>query len=268
MVKYKSPGRPSLGKEKKPSRHIISDNDIEIFLHDHPEINASEVFQNTVRAMMPHGPDEIRLEMLKKKKSEIEMELNEINPEIIRLEERIHSQKRIKFEASLESDYEAWYLKHMVQVGIFHIINVKPPDIEKTILDWISERKIKAEEIIEKNGKKYLSKDASLYIKEHLSRLKALDGRMIIQPRTWSYLSPTASDFQIAGKYNIRFDYDSFQSDWIAGKISGELPISFFKVYNPKIYDQDMKRNIKKMMEPEYREINDVSVEMVPRDIK
>ena len=57
------------------------------------------------------------------------MELNEINPEIIRLEERIRSQKRIKFEASLESDYEAWYLKHMVQTGLFHIINVKPPDL-------------------------------------------------------------------------------------------------------------------------------------------
>ena len=70
MVKYKSPGRPSLGKDKKPSRHIISDSDIEIFLHAHSEINASEVFQNTVRAMMPHGPDEIRLEMLKKRNLE------------------------------------------------------------------------------------------------------------------------------------------------------------------------------------------------------
>ena len=261
MGKYRSPGRPSLGKDKKPSRHIISDNDIEIFLHDHPEINASEAFQNTIRSMMPHGPDEIRLESLKKRKSEIEKELNEINPEILRLEEKIHSQKRIKLEASLESDYEAWYLRHMVQVGIFHIITVQPPDIEKTILDWISERKVKPQELIEKNGKKFLSKDASMYLREHLSRLRAIEGKMIIQPRIWSYLSPTASDFQIAGKYNIRFDYDSFQSDWLASKISGELPVSFFKQYNPKIYDQDMKREIKKMMEPEYMEINDVSVE-------
>ena len=180
---------------------------------------------------------------------------------LLRLEERIHSQKRIKLEASLESDYEAWYLRHMVQVGIFHIIKVQPPDIEKTILDWISERKVKPQELVEKDGKKFLSKDASMYLREHLSRLRAIEGKMIIQPRIWSYLSPTASDFQIAGKYNIRFDYDSFQSDWLAGKISGELPVSFFKQYNPKIYDKDMKREIKKMMEPEYIEINDLSVE-------
>ena len=261
MGKYKSPGRPSLGKDKKPSRHIISDNDIEIFLHDHPEINASEAFQNTIRSMMPHGPDEIRLESLKKRKSEIERELNGINPEISRLEERIHSQKRIRLEAALEADYEAWYLRHMVQAGIFHILKVQPPNIEQTISDWISERKVKPAEIVEKSGEKFLSKDASLFLKIHLERLKALNGRKIIQPRIWSYLSPSESDFQVAGRYNIRFDYGAFQSDWKAGKISSELPVSFFKSYKPKIFDQDLKREIKKMMEPEYMEINDISLE-------
>ena len=61
--------------------------------------------------------------------------------------------------------------------------------------------------------------------------------------------------------YNIRFDYGAFESDWRAGKIPGELPVSFFKSYKPKIFDQDLKREIKKIMEPEYIEINDISLE-------
>ena len=261
MGKYKSPERPSLGKDKKPSRHIISDNDIEIFLHDHPEINASEVFQNTIRSMMPRGPVEIRLESLKKRKPEIERQLNEINPEIARLEERIHSQNRIRLEVVLEADYEAWYLRHIVQAGIFQILKVQYPNIEQTISDWLFERKVTPAEIVEKSGEKFLSKDAFLFLKTHLERLKALDGSKIIQPGIWAHLSPSESDFRVAGRYNIRFDYSVFQSDWKAGKISGELPVSFFKSYKPKIFDLHLKREIKKMMEPEYMEINDVSLE-------
>ena len=250
--KYRTPGRPSLGKEKKPSRHIISDNDIEMFLHDHPEINASEVFQDTIHSMMPHGPDEIRLEALNKKKSEIERELNEIIPEIKRLKERINSQKRIKLEANIESDYEAWYLRYLVQSNIFRISEVVHLDIYSTINRWIEEGKIKPHEIIEKEHEVFISNSATIFTRQKLNQLGCLEGMKVIPAKNKAHISPMKEEFGVYGRYKISFDYDQFEKDFFTGKISEDLPVQFFKAYKPKIFDPDIKREIKKLMIPSY----------------
>ena len=249
---YRTPGRPSLGKEKKPSRHIISDNDIEIFLHDHPEINASEVFQDTIHSMMPHGPDEIRLEALNKKKSEIERELNEIMPEIKRLKERISSQKRIKLEANIESDYEAWYLRYLVQRGIFMRNKIIPFDIYSAIDGWIKEGKIKPNEIIEKGNEIFISNSATTFTIKKLNKFGCLNGRKVIPAKNETFLIPTKDEFQTNCGYQISFDYELFKKDFFAGKIDSNLPVQFFKAYKPKISDPDLKREIKKLMMPFY----------------
>ena len=250
--RYRTPGRPSLRKDKKPSRHIISDNDIEIFLHDHPEINASEVFQDTIHSMMPHGPDEIRLEALNKRKSEIERELNEIMPEIKRLKERISSQKRIKLEANLESDYEAWYLRYLVQRDIFTRSEVVPLDIYSTIKRWIDEGKIKPYEIVEKEHEVFISNSATIFTRQKLNQLGCLDGMKVIPAKNEAHMSPMKEEFGGYGRYKISFDYELFEKDFFAGRMDGDVPVQFFKAYKPKIFDYDIKREIKKLMMPSY----------------
>ena len=250
--RYRTPGRPSLGKEKKPSRHIISDNYIEIFLHDHPEINASEVFQDTIHSMMPHGPDEIRLEALNKRKSEIERELNEIIPEIKRLKERISSQKRIILEAKLESDYEAWYLRYLVQRDIFRRSEIVPMDIYSTIKRWIEKGKIKPHEIIETDHEVFISNSATIFTKQKLNQLGCLEGMKVIPAKNKAHMSPMKEEFGVYGRYKISFDYEQFEKDFFVGKISEDLPVQFFKAYQPKIFDLDLKREIKKLMIPSY----------------
>ena len=250
--RYRTPGRPSLGKEKKPSRHIISDNDIEIFLHDHPEINASEVFQDTIHSMMPHGPDEIRLEVLNQRKSEIEQELNRIIPEIKRLKERIESQQRRKLETDIESDYEAWYLRSLVQRGIFMRSKIIPFDIYSTIERWIREGKMKSYEIIEKGNDIFISDSATTFTIEKLRTLGCLKGREVIPRKDVPHLIPTKDEFQPNNGYKISFDYELFEKDFFAGKIDGDLPVQLFKAYKPKISDSELKREIKKLMMPFY----------------
>lgn len=250
--KYRTPGRPSLGKEKKPSRHIISDNDIEIFLHDHPEINASEVFQNVIHSMMPQGPDKIRLEALNKRKSEIEQELNIIIPEIKRLNELIESQQRRKLETELESDYEAWYLRRLVQRGIFMRNKIIPFNIYSAIEGWIKEGKMELGEIIEKGNEIFISDSATTLTIKKLNKFGCLRGRKVIPAKNETFLIPTKEEFQTNRGYQILFDYELFEKDFFAGKIDSNLPVQFFKAYKPKISDLELKREIKKLMMPSY----------------
>jgi hypothetical protein len=51
-MNQKRPGRPTLGKFKTVIRNVSSDPEIEKFLGDHPEVNASDLFRNAMHSMM------------------------------------------------------------------------------------------------------------------------------------------------------------------------------------------------------------------------
>ena len=65
-------------------------------------------------------------------------------------------------------------------------------------------------------------------------------------------MSPMKEEFGVYGRYKISFDYELFEKDFFAGKISEDLPVQFFKAYKPKIFDPDIKREIKRLMIPSY----------------
>ncbi|MCL5882101.1 MAG: hypothetical protein M1592_05910 [Candidatus Thermoplasmatota archaeon] len=54
-MNQKRPGRPIMGKFKTVIRNVSSDPEIEKFLGDHPEINASDVFRNAMHNLMRDG---------------------------------------------------------------------------------------------------------------------------------------------------------------------------------------------------------------------
>lgn len=51
-MNQKRPGRPTLGKFKVIIRNVSSDAEIEKFLEEHPEVNASYVFRNAIHSLM------------------------------------------------------------------------------------------------------------------------------------------------------------------------------------------------------------------------
>jgi hypothetical protein len=51
-MNQKRPGRPTIGKSKTVVRNVSSTPEIEVFLKEHPEVNASDVFRNAMCNLM------------------------------------------------------------------------------------------------------------------------------------------------------------------------------------------------------------------------
>ena len=51
-MSQKGPGRPTMGKSKTVVRSVSANPEIELFLKEHPEVNASDVFRNAMCNLM------------------------------------------------------------------------------------------------------------------------------------------------------------------------------------------------------------------------
>lgn len=245
-------GRPSQGKKKKITRAVTSDEEIEKFLYEHREINASELFRNMIHSMMPKDPDEIKLNNLIKRKNELEQELASITPEIERLKSKINEKEKLKVETKIESDFEAWYLRFLVQSGVFSIKTI-PEQNPWDLYRYIKEKPDFNENEIEiRNNELYLTDKASLLTLRKFHDFRK--GNHLVKIPEKKILTPMKEALQM--KYHITLNDNEFENEFLTGGISGDLPVEFFKRFEPKIFSIELKEEIKRMMTPEYSKID------------
>ncbi len=244
-------GRPSEGVTKKIMRSITSDMEIEKFLKEHKEINASELFRNMIYSMIPKDPDEIKLNNLLKRKNEIEQELTSITPEINRLKSIIKEREKLKIDTKIESDCNAWYLRYLIQLG--KIKTVKIPELDPwDIYKYIKENKnFNNNEIEIRNNELYLTDKASLWTRNRFHDFRK--GNHLVKIPETIIVLPLEKGLEI--DYHIRLKYNDFKNEFIKG-INGEMPLEFFKRFEPKITSAELKEEVKRMMIPEYKSIN------------
>ena len=118
----KKAGRPTLGGSKLVQRAITSDPEIEGFLRKNPSINASDVFRRAVHSMMPRDVDSIRLSRLAEEISQMRAGLSIKEPEYESLKRRVEEREKVQLDLRLEQDCHAWYLRSLVQSGVFRIM--------------------------------------------------------------------------------------------------------------------------------------------------
>ena len=266
MDKKMKIGRPAVSpKNKKMTRTVTTDFAIEEYLSNHPEISASKLFKQAVRSQIPNDPAEVQLEKLKEELGKLEKRRNEIYPEIERLEKNIEDKKRIKLQLKLEEDYEAWYLRYLVDHGIFKTIYIKETSVEPVLESMIKRKDITREDIVEKHGKLFIN----ISTKNSTMVYRRLTSKGFMDPNTHELHSipghyefnTLPDDLQV--KYHVKIDYEKFKEDFSTEKISSDMPVSFFKEYNPRVlstwddsskkYVSNLKEEIQKMMVQEYQ---------------
>lgn len=107
-------GRPSSGENKKIQRQITSDPLIEVFLREHPDYNASEIFRNAIFALMPKGDLRIRIDSLEREISDLKIKIKMKELELQELKNKIEFEEKIKLDIRLEEDCAAYYLRDLL----------------------------------------------------------------------------------------------------------------------------------------------------------
>ncbi|MDS0256448.1 hypothetical protein ApAK_01950 [Thermoplasmatales archaeon AK] len=244
-------GRPTIGGSKLVQRAITSDPEIEEFLRKNPSINASEVFRRAIRSMMPRDSDSIRLSKLAEEISRMRSSLSMKEAEYESLKKRVEERERVQLDLRLEQDCHAWYLRSLVQLGIFRIMRRDPMDPLKIIEDEIRAGVMKASEISYENGRIRLTDRASPRTRRLLRNFMKGDILVTIPGSEWV----TPSQDSLRSQYGLSIDFPLFEREFMANPSMGDLPLEFFRQFKPLIVENRIKAEVKARMEPSYRSI-------------
>lgn len=248
MVERKA-GRPTLGNKKLTQRAITSDPEIEEFLRKNPSVNASEVFRRAVRSMMPKDVDTIRLNKLSVEISEMRVTLSIKEAEYQSLKRRVEEREKIHLDLRLERDCHSWYLRSLIQAGVFRVIGRGPETALQIIQREIDEGSIKRFEFEISGEWVCLTGKASSATRRRLKN--CLKGDIIMPIPAMSWVVPDLD--RLRSQYGISINFEDFQEAFLENQSMGDLPLEYFARFKPAIIQDRIKSEVKGRMEPEYR---------------
>jgi hypothetical protein len=253
MVKGKA-GRPPQGDKKLVQRAVTSDPEIEEFLRKNPGVNASDVFRRAVHSMMPRDIDSIRLSKLAEEIADMRVSLSIKEAEYNSLKRRVEEREKLQLDIRLEQDCHAWYLRSLVQSGVFRIMVSEAVDPVSFVEDEIRSGSIKPGEISINDGTARLTDKASIQTRKRLRRFLT-DRRNVLVPiprREW--VVPILDTLRSG--YGISLEFEAFEKEFLLNQSMGDLPLDYFRRFKPIIIQERLKSEIKSRMEPSYRTIS------------
>ena len=257
-------GRPTLGDLKAPVRQVTSDVEAEAFLKKNPHVNASLVYRQAIHSLMPKDNDTIRLSKLAVEISDLRSELAIKEAEYNSLKTRVDNREKLQLDMKLEQECHAWYLRSLVQSGIFRVLKREPMDPIPLVKQFMAEKRIHAYEIEETPQGFRLTDKASngsfRILRKHIGK----DNLLIpSEPETW--LAPSEND--LYERYSLRLDYKLFEKEYISNPHTEDLPLEYFKQFSPIIRsgtqerEDSIKRETKQKMMPFYQNPPEISVD-------
>ena len=111
---FRRAGAPSKGYKKKLLRSVVTDPDIEEYLRNHRELNASDIFRWAINSMMPKGDTRIMLDKVEREASDLKIQLKMKELMVQELKNKLEYEESIKLDLRLEEDCGAWYLKDLI----------------------------------------------------------------------------------------------------------------------------------------------------------
>ena len=245
-------GRPSVGEKKLPIRSLTSDPEVEIFLKEHPGINASEVFRRSIRALMPKDSHVIRLEKLAKDISEMRSDLAVKEAEYQSLKKEIDDREKIKIDLRLEEDCDAWYLKNLMERGVIREVLPDPITPESFMPMLTGQNSHVKEDTVFKDGRWRIVDNP------HPDSLKAIsrtglrvDHGIIIEAKSRPpYLVP--NEQELASRYGLWVDQASLLSVFGEAEQASDISLEILKKFRPRILDDKIRTGVKRKMEPLY----------------
>ena len=251
----KKAGRPRAEPLGKRHRTLTEDPDTGAFLNGHPDINASRLYNNAVRAIMKNDPLEVEYDELKRWLSDHEFEYRSKANRMKEIESIIERNRKVQTDLRIEEDCGAWYLRSLIVDGIFHVRKVEIDTIMKSEMlvkiepDLLHETDLKTGEFFIKPSTERLS--------YHLaSRLVKAGYYYDRQERKYAYRQPPSTvspeEQTLFSRYGLKMKYDNFTKALIAGQVNGSTPLAVLREFSPEIAKDDLKREIIARMLPDY----------------
>ncbi len=257
--KNSKPGRPPEGMKRKGRLQITIDSEVEDFIDElGPHFNVSGYVNRSLWALKSQTSDEARLHQLDNDIFETRQKLSILESEWKSVKARVEDKARIRLDISLETDCHAWYLRSLVQSGIFRVLKRDPIDPIPIVKQFMAEKRIHAYEVEETPQGFRLTEKATnstfRILRKHIGK-----NNMLIpsEPETW--LVPSESD--LIERYFLRIDYEQFQKEFLYNQNISEAPTDFFKQFSPRILSDNVKRETKQKMMPFYQNPPEITVD-------
>jgi hypothetical protein len=214
-------------------------------------LNLGPMMEDAVLLACGEDPEEIELLKLEKEIAELQTELAPKMARAKYLRESLQTKRRLQIDLSIERDCHAWYLRSLVQSGVFKVVRMDSIDPIPMIMDDIRSGIIREHEVEISDGKAKLTDRATPQTRKRLRQFLVDRGNNLkaIPPKEW--VSPDLETLR--STYGISLNMEDFQDEFLRNQSIGDLPVDFFARFRPAIIQERIKAEVKARMEPEYR---------------
>ncbi len=212
-------------------------------------IDLGSIVEDAVLMACGSDPEEIELQKLEK---EISRMKSDLAPKISRaeyLKESVQRKKRLQTDLLVERECHGWYLRSLVQSGVFRVMCKESVDPSTVIKQLLADGNISKSDIESTGNGWRMSRTASRKAERYLSIFLDKEGN-ISPTRESAWVIPGQED--VLSKYSISLDFDKFSDEIISNGQIGDEPVEFYLHFNPRIVSDRVKAEVKKKMEPEY----------------
>lgn len=214
-------------------------------------LNLGPMMEDAVLLACGEDPEEIELSKLENEIAELQTELA---PKIARakyLKESLQTKRRLQIDLSIERDCHAWYLRSLVQSGVFKVVRRDSIEPVPMIMDDIRSGIIREYEVDISGGKARLTDRASAQTRKRLRQFLRDRGNNLTAIPAREWVSPDLETLR--STYGISLDIEEFQDEFLRNQSIGDLTVDFFARFRPAIIQTGIKSEVKARMEPEYR---------------
>ena len=212
-------------------------------------IDLGSIVEDAVLMACGSDPEEIELSKLEKEISKLKSDLA---PKISRasyLRESVQRKKRLQTDLLMERECHGWYLRSLVQSGVFRVMHKESVDPSTVINQLLVDGNISKSDIESTGNGWRMSRTASRKAVRYLFIFLDKEGNLS-PTRESAWLTPSQED--VLSKYSISLDFDKFSDEIISNSQIGDEPVEFYLHFNPRIVSDRVKAEVKKKMEPEY----------------
>lgn len=264
--KNSRPGRPTEGLRRKGRTNITLDPEVEDFIDElGSHFNVSGYCNRALWALKSQSSDEARLHQLDRDLFDTRQKLAILESEWKSVKARVEDKARIRLDISLETDCHAWYLRSLVQTGIFRVMKRESIDPIPIVKQLIAEKKIHFYEVEEtRDGIRLTDKASNRTLRMFSKHLGKENTLISSEPETW--VVPYESE--LTDKYFLRIDYKQFRQEFLTNQSISEAPTEFFKQFSPRILTESVKRETKQKMMPFYQNPPEISVDEAKKRVE
>lgn len=212
-------------------------------------IDPGSIVEDAVLMACGSDPEEIELQKLEKEISRLKSDLA---PKISRasyLRESVQRKKRLQTDLLMERKCHGWYLRSMVQSGVFQVMHKESVDPSTVIKQLLADGNISKSDIESTGNGWRMSRNTSRKAERYLSIFLDKEGNLS-PTRESTWVIPGQED--VLSKHSISLDFDKFSDEIISNSQIGDEPVEFYLHFNPRIVSDRVKAEVKKKMEPEY----------------